>query len=151
MSQSSVVRRYKARHMTSLPSPACPCGRTDGRHRPLPYAQCCGRYIGQYMHCPAPDAESLMRSRYTAFVRADAAYLLATWQSDHRPARVDFEPGVRWLGLQVRAHLPLDETHAVVEFVARQRDGAGRAHRLHERSRFVREQGRWFYVDGDLF
>jgi len=50
----------------------------------------------------------------------------------------------------VRAHLPLDETHAEVEFVARQRDATGRAHRLHERSRFLREQGRWYYVDGKL-
>ena len=124
--------------------PACPCG------RPQPYERCCGRYIDDFERCPAPDAESLMRSRYTAFVREDAAYLLATWQAAHRPARLDFEPGTRWLGLQVRAHLPLDETHAEVEFVARQRDATGRAHRLHERSRFLREQGRWYYVDGKL-
>lgn len=144
-------RGDNAWQMNPVPTPACPCGRTDARHRPLPYGQCCGRYIEHYAQCPAPDAESLMRSRYTAFVREDAVYLLATWQADHRPARLDFEAGVRWLGLQVRAHLPLDETHAMVEFVARQRDGAGRAHRLHERSRFVREQGRWYYVNGDLF
>jgi len=130
--------------------PACPCGRTDSRRRALPYAQCCGRYIYHFAQCPAPDAESLMRSRYTAFVREDAAYLLATWQAAHRPAQLDFEPGARWLGLQVRAHLPLDATHAEVEFVARQRDATGRAHRLHERSRFLREQGRWYYVDGKL-
>jgi SEC-C motif-containing protein len=36
-----------------------------------------------------------------------------------------------------------------VEFIARRRDASGRAIRLHERSRFVREQGRWYYVDGD--
>ncbi|MBS0466791.1 MAG: hypothetical protein JSS31_01960 [Proteobacteria bacterium] len=129
---------------------ACPCGRADHRKRPLPYAQCCGRYIDHYADCPAPDAESLMRSRYTAFVREDAAYLLATWQAAHRPERLDFEPGVRWLGLQVRAHLPLDATHAEVEFVARQRDASGRAHRLHERSRFERTDGRWYYVAGVL-
>ena len=136
---------------TLPPSPACPCGRTDQRRRPLSYEECCGRFIGHQVDCPAPDAESLMRSRYTAFVREDAAYLLATWAAAQRPARLDFEPGVRWLGLQVRAHLPLDAAHAVVEFVARQRDATGRAHRLHERSRFVREAGRWYYVDGDLF
>ena len=102
--------------------PACPCGRTDSRRRALPYAQCCGRYIDHFAQCPAPDAESLMRSRYTAFVREDAAYLRATWQAAHRPAQLGFEPGVRWLGLQVRAHLPVDVTHAEVEFVARQRD-----------------------------
>ncbi len=91
-----------------------------------------------------------MRSRYTAFVREDAGYLLVTWHATQRPTALPFEPGVRWLGLQVRAYLPLSETHAEVEFVARQRDGSGRAHRLHERSRFVREGGRWYYVDGDL-
>ncbi|WP_287740378.1 YchJ family metal-binding protein [Diaphorobacter sp.] len=137
--------------MNAASSPAaCPCGRTDTRRRALPYAQCCGRYIDHFAHHPAPDAESLMRSRYTAFVREDAGYLLATWHATQRPTALPFEPGVRWLGLQVRAYLPLSETHAEVEFVARQRDGSGRAHRLHERSRFVREGGRWYYVDGDL-
>ena len=137
--------------MNAASSPAaCPCGRTDTRRRPLPYAQCCGRYIDDFAHHPAPDAESLMRSRYTAFLREDAGYLLVTWHATQRPTALPFEPGVRWLGLQVRAYLPLSETHAEVEFVARQRDGSGRAHRLHERSRFVREGGRWYYVDGDL-
>jgi len=101
--------------------------------------------------CPAPDAESLMRSRYTAFVLERASYLLATWHAGTRPPSLGFEPGVRWLGLEVRARRTLDDTHAEVEFVARQRDAGGRAHRLHELSRFVREGGRWFYRDGDLF
>lgn len=136
-------------HPFSPPS-ACPCGRTDQRGRPVSYEQCCGRFLGHDGDCPAPDAEHLMRSRYTAFVREDARYLLATWHADQRPAHLDFDAGVRWLGLQVRAHQILDETHAVVEFVARQRDATGRAHRLHERSRFVCEAGRWYYVDGDL-
>ena len=99
---------------------------------------------------PAPDAESLMRSRYTAFVRCDADYLRATWAEAHRPASIAFERGVRWLGLEVRSHRRLDADHAEVEFVARQRDAGGRAHRLHERSRFVREGGRWVYVDGEF-
>ena len=96
-----------------------------------------------------------MRSRYSAFVREDAAYLLATWHASTRPAALTLAPGVQWLGLQVRAHRRLDDTHAEVEFVARSRAGGARAQRLHERSRFVREQdagaGRWFYVDGLLF
>ncbi len=91
-----------------------------------------------------------MRSRYSAFVREDAAYLLSTWHASTRPAAIDFEPGQRWLGLAVRQHRVVDGTHAEVEFVARSRLG-GRGHRLHERSRFVREDGRWHYVDGDLF
>jgi SEC-C motif-containing protein len=90
-----------------------------------------------------------MRSRYTAFVLQDAGYLRATWHASTRPPAIDFEPGLKWLGLEVREHKPLDATHAEVEFVARSRL-AGRAERLHERSRFVCEDGRWFYVDGEM-
>ena len=128
----------------------CPCGRQDARARPLSYADCCGRYIDHFDDCPAPDAASLMRSRYTAFVRENARYLQATWAPAQRPATLDFDAGTRWLGLEVRAHRSLDADHAEVEFVARQRDATGRAHRLHERSRFVRTDGRWFYVDGEF-
>jgi len=97
----------------------------------------------------APDAESLMRSRYTAFVCERADYLQATWHASTRPATLDFDAGAKWLGLDVRRYATTDADHAVVEFVARYRV-AGRAVRLHEISRFVREGGRWFYVDGDL-
>ena len=127
----------------------CPCGRRDAAGRVLPYAQCCGRYVEAFDRTPAPDAEALMRSRYAAFVLERADYLLATWHASKRPSQVSFDPGVRWLGLEVREHQPLDASHAEVEFVARQRDRTGRAVRLHERSRFVREDGRWYYVDGD--
>jgi hypothetical protein len=81
---------------------ACPCGRTDAKGRAVPYAACCGRYLDG--DTPAPDAEHLMRSRYTAFVRQRADYLLATWHPAHRPATLDFEPGAKWLGLEVRSH-----------------------------------------------
>ncbi len=127
----------------------CPCGRLDARKRPLSFAQCCGPHLADFAHTPAPDAESLMRSRYCAFVVEDAAYLLATWHGSKRPPRLEFEDGIKWLGLEVRDHRVLDADHAEVEFVARSRV-AGRAQRLHERSRFVREDGRWYYVDGDL-
>ena len=90
-----------------------------------------------------------MRSRYSAFVLERADYLLATWHASRRPSQLTFDPGVKWLGLEVREHLPIDANHAEVEFVARQRDQSGRAVRLHERSRFVREDGRWYYLDGD--
>jgi SEC-C motif-containing protein len=135
-----------------VPPPAagpCPCGRTDARGRTLAFTACCGRYLADIAGTPAPDAESLMRSRYSAFVLQDAPYLLATWHVSHRPAQLSFEPGLKWLGLEVRAQRQLDEHHAEVEFVARSR-AAGRAHRLHERSRFVCEHGRWYYVDGEL-
>jgi SEC-C motif-containing protein len=109
-------------------------------------AHCCGPLLGG---APAPDAEALMRSRYTAFVLEDARHLLASWHAGTRPSSIAFEPGVKWLGLEVRAHRALDADHAEVEFVARSRV-AGRGQRLHERSRFVREDGNWFYVDGDM-
>lgn len=83
----------------------------------------------------------------TERVRAD--YLQATWHASTRPATLDFDAGAKWLGLDVRRYAATDADHAVVEFVARYRV-AGRAVRLHETSRFVREEGRWFYVDGDL-
>ena len=125
----------------------CPCGRTDASARPMTYAACCGRYLDHWDEQPAPDAESLMRSRYSAFVLQRADYLLATWHAPQRPPSVDFDPGARWLGLEVRAARATGDDTAEVEFVARHRI-AGRAVRLHERSRFVREGGRWFYVDG---
>lgn len=122
----------------------CPCG--SG----VPYGRCCGRWHDGPDHLQAPGAEALMRSRYSAFVRGDAAYLLATWHPSTRPASLPpDEPGLRWLGLEVKRHELQDATHATVEFVARSKLG-GRAHRLHELSRFVREDGRWYYVDGDV-
>ncbi|MCW7537666.1 YchJ family metal-binding protein [Aquabacterium sp. A7-Y] len=133
--------------MHKLPSTAspCPCGR--GRT----YAACCGRWHSGPLHLQAPDAEALMRSRYSAFVLQLQDYLLATWHPDTRPASLGAdEPGLKWLGLEVRRHERQDDDHARVEFVARSKLG-GRAHRLHELSRFVREQGRWFYVDGELY
>lgn len=121
-------------------STACPCGGKD-------YAACCGRFVEG--GAPAPAADLLMRSRYTAYVLRNEAYLKATWHATTRPAEpVAQDDGTRWLGLEVRRHVP-DGDSATVEFVARYRIG-GRAHRLHEISRFVREDGRWFYVDGSF-
>ena len=134
-----------------MPSPSltpCPCGALSSRRQPLALADCCGRYLDHFEATPAPDAECLMRSRYCAFVLQRRDYLQATWHTSTRPATLDFEPDARWLGLDVRSHRVIDVDHAEVEFVARYRV-AGRAVRLHERSRFTREAGRWFYVDGD--
>ena len=125
----------------------CPCGRLDAQKLPLTYMVCCGQYIDG--GTIAPDAESLMRSRYSAFALEKTGYLLSTWHPSYRPATLDFESGVKWLGLQVQNHTVIDATHSEVTFVARQRDRTGRAIRLHERSRFVRENGGWYYVDGD--
>jgi SEC-C motif-containing protein len=125
---------------------ACPCGRQHQK-KPLPYGQCCGRWLES--ESPAPDAESLMRSRYCAFVLEREPYLLKTWHASHRPEHIEFDPGVKWLGLDVRTQTQDDATHAQVEFVARQKPASDAAVRLHERSRFVREAGAWLYVDGD--
>ena len=131
--------------MKTLPPTApCPCGRVLGK-KALAYGQCCGRYLDS--DSPAPDAESLMRSRYSAFVLERETYLLASWHPDKRPAQVEFEPGVKWLGLEVRDAVQQDATHAEVEFVARQKPASSPAMRLHERSRFVHEAGHWLYVD----
>jgi SEC-C motif-containing protein len=91
-----------------------------------------------------------MRSRYTAFVLERSDYLRATWHASRRPADVAPDAGTRWLGLEVRRQVAVDAAHAEVEFVARYRPASGPAVRLHERSRFVRENGRWYYLDGDL-
>lgn len=127
----------------STPDP-CPCG------RPAAYAQCCSRYHAGPLHLQAPDAEALMRSRYSAYVLGLVPYLLDTWHPSTRPAALEIDvAGTTWLGLEVRAHRRVDATHATVEFVARNRVG-GRGHRLHETGRFVLEAGRWCYVGGTL-
>ncbi len=122
----------------------CPC-----RGGNKEYAECCGRYLdgGE----TAPTAETLMRSRYTAYTLGREDYLLATWHANTRPTALELvnEPSKKWLGLEVQRHEQPQPDHAVVEFVARYKVG-GRAHRLHEISRFLRESGRWLYVDGDI-
>jgi SEC-C motif domain protein len=121
----------------------CPCG--SGR----PYGACCGPFL---RGSAVPEsAEELMRSRYTAYVRGDRDWLRATWHPATRPAAVDLDKRVRWIRLEIlaiEAGGPGD-TKGIVEFVAHCKIG-GRAHRLHERSRFQRRDGRWLYVNGDL-
>ena len=134
----------------------CPCGgAAPGRvstAKAPPFAQCCGRYLSGAAN--APNALELMRSRYTAYVLGDAAYLRATWDPATCPDDLDVDPAApdapHWLGLQIKRHDVLDPEHACVEFVARFKAG-GRGHRLHELSRFTRSgDGRWRYVDGDV-
>ena len=122
----------------------CPCG----THRD--YAACCGRYhAGE----AAPDAEALMRSRYSAFVLGDADYLRITWHPDTRPIELGLDapgaPKTVWLGLTVKSHRITGPDTAEVAFVARYRIGGGSAVRMQENSRFVRLDGRWVYVDGE--
>ena len=123
---------------------ACPCGRTGSFGR-LDYASCCGRFLDG--GADAPDAQALMRSRYTAYALRRNDYLLATWDPAHRPDTLDDSAGTTWLGLEVLDHQVLDGDHAEVEFIARFRAATGPARALRERSRFVRRDGRWLYLD----
>jgi len=136
---------------THLP---CPCGGPRAAATIAPYGDCCGRWHAGPLHLQAPDAEHLMRSRYSAFVLGLADYLLATWHPSTRPASLQLDgPGLRWLGLTVKQHRQQDPDHATVAFVARSKQG-GRAQRLEENSRFVREHEaagpRWYYLDGEI-
>lgn len=92
-----------------------------------------------------------MRSRYTAYTLLREDYLQSTWHPSTRPVALDLAEDVatKWLGLEVQRHEQQQQDYAVVEFVARYKVN-GRAHRLHELSRFVHEAGRWFYVDGEV-
>jgi SEC-C motif-containing protein len=72
--------------------------------RSLSFEQCCQRYLDHFDSAPAPDAESLMRSRYSAFVLQRSSYLLNTWYFSHRPTELDFDLDMKWLGLEIKAH-----------------------------------------------
>jgi SEC-C motif-containing protein len=120
----------------------CPCGSGRG------FDACCGPALAGA--AVATTAEALMRSRYCAYVLGERDYLLASWHPSTRPATLEPDPAVRWLGLSVKRHEQTAPDAAVVEFVARHRIGGGPAARLHEVSRFVREDGCWYYLDGDF-
>lgn len=120
---------------------ACPC------YSGKPYTDCC-----QPLHAgqPAPDAERLMRSRYSAYVLKLPAYILQTWHADTRPKNLTLEDlgGIKWLKLQVLSHAQTAENTAFVRFVATFQSGKLKKEQLTEYSRFSHEQGRWLYVDG---
>jgi SEC-C motif-containing protein len=126
----------------------CPCGSQKLQ------TACCGPYIQGTL--PAPTAEALMRSRYTAFCLGNVDYLVATQHPSqrHRRDSAILSHTIRtttWQGLTILAikqGKPRDK-RGTVEFVARFRNGEGDS-QLHERSRFVQENGQWFYVDGDI-
>lgn len=128
--------------MSRKPADPCPCGLAAD------YTACCGRFhAGE----AAPDAERLMRSRYSAYARGLADYLRQTWHPDTRPAELtlDDAPGQRthWLGLTVHEHTITGADSADVRFTARYRIGGGSAVKMTEHSRFQRIEGRWYYLD----
>lgn len=126
------------------PADPCPCG------SPSAYRQCC-----EPIHdgAPAPSAEALMRSRYSAFVLGDEDHLFRSWHPRTRPPGPYCHPGTQWLGLRIESTAgggPEDE-EGEVSFIARYRTGDGRGgvveDELVERSRFVRRGGRWVYLE----
>lgn len=120
----------------------CPCSSGDA------FGACCRPLLDG---APAPTAERLMRSRYTAFVLESGEHLLRTWHPTTRPATIDFESSLEWRRLLILDRVaggPFDRD-GVVEFEAFWRQGGERGS-LHERSRFVREDRHWYYVDGEL-
>ena len=118
----------------------CPCGSQ------LDYKDCCGRFHDD--EAVPPDALSLMKSRYSAFVKKRADYLLSTWHETTRPKELTLDENIKWLGLEI-VSFDDGEQEAFVEFIARGKI-SGRAFKQVEKSRFVKEDGRWFYVDGDV-
>ncbi|NLO78865.1 MAG: hypothetical protein GX093_00875 [Xanthomonadaceae bacterium] len=131
--------------MTKIPQTIrpCPCG----SRRTL--QACCGPLLAG--RDQAETALALMRSRYTANVLKAADYLLQTWHPSTRPETLEFPPALRWIGLTICSVQAGDhgDSDGKVEFIASFRE-RGRPGKLHETSRFVREQGRWLYLDGEL-
>jgi SEC-C motif-containing protein len=121
----------------------CPCG------RPTPFDDCCGRALAGTA-APA-TAEALMRSCYSAFAVGDEEYLLRTWHPTTRPAVLRLDSAQQWERLEILDTVGGGLLHAdgTVEFRAHYRIGT-REGVLHERSRFVRSDGRWVYLDGDV-
>lgn len=137
---AAASRTPDARFPRPADDAACPCG-TGER-----FGGCCAPLL---RGTPAPTAERLMRSRYTAFVVGDARYLEETWHPGTRPQDLALDPAQLWTGLEVVETVAggTDDDRGVVEFRARWRHGRD-AGMLHERSRFRRQSGRWWYVDG---
>jgi SEC-C motif domain protein len=123
----------------------CPCDSDK------PFSACCAPYLSG--ETPAPTAETLMRSRYCAYTRRDEAYLSRTWHPSTRPSTLDLagDEGLRWLGLKIVKCSAggANDSSGTVEFVARFKNG-GKAGRMREISRFVREEGSWYYLDGEM-
>ncbi len=119
----------------------CPCGSNKG------YNDCC-KDLHQGLR-QATTAEELMRSRYTAYVKKLKDYLLSTWHSSQRAAmeNLSFEPDLRWSGLKVTATKAglENDTEGEVEFTASYRFH-NRPAQLKEHSRFIKEDGRWYYA-----
>ncbi len=133
---------FGPRFAAPAPGDLCPCGSGEA------FGACCGPLLAGE---PAPTAERLMRSRYTAFATGDADHLVRTWHPRTRPAELDLDAGQRWTGLRILFVSGGGQTdnEGIVEFEASWSSGPERGV-LRERSRFSRRGGRWVYVDGDV-
>ncbi len=121
---------------------SCQCG--SG----LEYDQCCGLYHSGEQQ-PA-TAESLMRSRFTAFAMRNEAYLLASWEGAKRPRRVDFSKNaVAWVRLDIVSTKKggARDSKGMVQFKAFYLQEC-EEYVVNEISRFRKLRGRWYYLDG---
>lgn len=123
----------------------CPCGSGSN------VKECCGPYLEEGV---LPNsAEALMRSRYTAYVKRDTGYLLDTWHPMTRPDPDNFtlQDDIFWQGLDVleTENGGKEDEKGTVTFVARFLHSE-RPCVLSEKSRFVKKDGKWLYVDGDI-
>lgn len=118
----------------------CPCLSGES------YGACCGRiHRGE---ADAATAEQLMRSRFSAFAVGDAAYLLRSWHSSTRPPELELDDEMRWYRLDINGSTRggMLDNEGTVDFTAFYRDADGRGSQQ-ENSNFVRENGRWVYLD----
>ncbi len=123
--------------------PACPCQSGDS------FQKCCQPILNGIQAASTPEA--LMRSRYTAYTLNDLPYLLASWHPSTRPKTIDPATIPHWLGLEIimTNSGAGQENEGVVEFKASFLQNR-KVSILHERSRFVKETGHWYYVDGEI-
>ncbi|MDH5711184.1 MAG: YchJ family metal-binding protein [Gammaproteobacteria bacterium] len=122
----------------------CPCGSE------ISFQQCCAKYLND--DAKPETAEQLMRSRYCAYVKHDEAYLLNSWHDQTQPETIDFNPTTQWIRLRIvnSDRGMINDNEGNVEFTAIYKQN-GRAYRLHEVSRFIRDSsGNWSYIDGEV-
>ena len=135
-------------HLSKHLDLVCPC-QAGKSGKLLSFRGCCAKFTLNWPASSAPSAADLMRSRYSAYATNNEAYLLNTWHESTRPQTIELGEDTKWLGLEVKRHVELEEARAEVEFVARYRI-QGKGHRLHEISQFVRTDGVWYYIDGKM-
>lgn len=127
-------------------------------------SKCCCGSRAQFEHCCAPflkkeatpeTPEQLMRSRYSAYVHHNANYLIETWHPDCNAKQWEQEiitsfEQTQWLGLRViSSSYAKNPDEGYVEFSTCFIDEkADHKQLIHERSRFIRLNSRWYYLDG---